>query len=160
MSVAFRAVQWNARKLVYDGVVLAGATLFIGTFVLTGAWTHPPKNPPEWIDLFIRALGSCAFLMLTLILAIGPLARLDRRFLPLLYNRRHFGVLTFCIAALHASLMVEWFAMQDAMGDLAAELVNMPAYGRFIGFPFKTLGIAALIILFLLASTSHDYWLA
>ena len=42
----------------------------------------------------MRAFGSCAFLMLTLILCIGPLARLDARFLPLLYNRRHFGVLT------------------------------------------------------------------
>jgi hypothetical protein len=31
--------------------------------------------------------------MLTIILSIGPLCRLDRRFLPLLYNRRHFGVL-------------------------------------------------------------------
>ena len=37
-----------------------------------------------------RAFGACAFVMLTVILAIGPLARLDRRFLPLLYNRRHF----------------------------------------------------------------------
>ena len=30
---------------------------------------------------------------------IGPLARLNRRFLPLLHNRRHFGVLTFFVAA-------------------------------------------------------------
>ena len=34
---------------------------------------------------------------LTIILSFGPLARLDRRFLPLLYNRRHFGVLTFFV---------------------------------------------------------------
>ena len=45
--------------------------------------------------------------MLTIILSIGPLARLDRRFLPLLYNRRHFGVLTFFVALLHASFMIE-----------------------------------------------------
>ena len=52
--------------------------------------------------------------MLTMILSIGPLTRLDRRFLPLLYNRRHFGVLTFFVVLLHASFMVEWYAVQDA----------------------------------------------
>ena len=51
------------------------------------------------------AFGSCAFVMLTVILSIGPLARLDRRFLPLLYNRRHFGVLTFVIAFVLPCLM-------------------------------------------------------
>jgi len=45
--------------------------------------------------------------MLTVILSIGPLARLDCRFLPLLYNRRHFGVLTFVIASLHVWFMLE-----------------------------------------------------
>ena len=66
----------------------------------------------------IRAFGTCAFLMLTIILSIGPLARLDRRFLPLLYNRRHFGVLTFLVALLHASFMVDWFAVQNALPSL------------------------------------------
>ena len=82
--------------------------------------------------------------MLTVILAIGPLARLDRRFLPLLYNRRHFGVLTFFIASAHAWLMLEWFAVQDALPNLVTELTTWGDYGKFIGFPFKVLGIAAL----------------
>jgi hypothetical protein len=30
---------------------------------------------------------------------------------------------------------------------------------KFIGFPFKALGLVALLILFLMAATSHDYWL-
>jgi nitrite reductase/ring-hydroxylating ferredoxin subunit/DMSO/TMAO reductase YedYZ heme-binding membrane subunit len=102
----------------------------------------------------------CAFLMLTVILSIGPLARLSPRFLPLLYNRRHFGVLTFIVALVHAWLMVEWFAVQNALPDLYAELTNWPDYLKFIGFPFKALGLAALTILFLMAATSHDYWLA
>jgi len=29
MSVAFRAVQWNRAKIVYDGILLTGVTLFI-----------------------------------------------------------------------------------------------------------------------------------
>ena len=39
---------------------------------------HPPKNLADAIDIWIRATGSCAFLMLTVILCIGPLARLNR----------------------------------------------------------------------------------
>jgi len=89
MSSAFRAVQWNRPKLVYDGILLAGVALYIGAYMILAYWLDPPKDLPAAIDLRIRAFGSCAFLMLTIILSIGPLARLDRRFLPLLYNRRH-----------------------------------------------------------------------
>jgi nitrite reductase/ring-hydroxylating ferredoxin subunit/DMSO/TMAO reductase YedYZ heme-binding membrane subunit len=159
MSVAFRAVQWNRAKLVYDAILLAAVVLFVAGFIAIGAFIEQPKDEPEWIGLRIRAFGSCAFLMLTIILAIGPLARLDRRFLPLLYNRRHFGVLTFFVAALHAWFMVEWYVAQGLLGTLMPELMNTPDYGKFIGFPFKVLGIAALIVLFLMAATSHDYWL-
>jgi len=97
--------------------------------------------------------------MLTIILSIGPLTRLDRRFLPLLYNRRHFGVFTFFVALLHASFLVEWYVVQNALPNLYDELTKVSDYGNFIGFPFKALGIAALLILFLMAATSHDYWL-
>ena len=159
MSVAFRAVQWNRRKLVYDGVLLAGVALYIGTFILWGWWRHAPQNRPDWIGLCISAFGSCAFLMLTVILSIGPLARLDRRFLPVLYNRRHFGVLTFCVALLHGWFVVDWFRVQGGLPDLLAELTDNPSYGSFIGFPLKALGLAALLVLFVLAATSHDYWL-
>ena len=68
---------------------------------------HPPKDNLAAIDIGIRAFGTCAFVMLTAILWIGPLARLDRRFLPLLYNRRHFGVLTFLVALVHVALHAE-----------------------------------------------------
>jgi nitrite reductase/ring-hydroxylating ferredoxin subunit/DMSO/TMAO reductase YedYZ heme-binding membrane subunit len=159
MSSAFRAVQWNRTKLVYDAILLAGVALYIGAYMILAYWFDPPKDLPAAIDLCIRAFGSCAFLMLTIILSIGPLARLDRRFLPLLYNRRHFGVLTFFVALLHASFVVEWFAVQDALPSLYDELSKVSDYGKFIGFPFKALGILALLILFLMAATSHDYWL-
>ena len=159
MSAAFRAVQWNRTKLVYDGILLAGVALYIGAYMILAYWLDPPRDLPAAIDLRIRAFGSCAFFMLTIILSIGPLARLDRRFLPLLYNRRHFGVLTFFVALAHASFMVEWFAVQDALPSLYDELSKVSDYGKFIGFPFKALGILTLLILFLMAATSHDYWL-
>ena len=160
MSAGFRAVLWNRKKVVYDAVLLAAVALYIGAFMGISAWLDAPDDLPGWIDLRLRAFGTCAFLMLTIILSIGPLARLDRRFLPLLYNRRHFGVLTFLIAAVHAWSMVEWFAVQNALPNLVTELTTASHYARFIGFPFKTLGLAALLILLLLAATSHDFWLA
>jgi nitrite reductase/ring-hydroxylating ferredoxin subunit/DMSO/TMAO reductase YedYZ heme-binding membrane subunit len=159
MSVGFQAVQWNRAKYIYDAVLLLAVAAYICGFMYIGAQLHPPKDLPEWIDLRIRALGTCAFLMLTIILSIGPLARLNPKFLPLLYNRRHFGVLTFIIAAFHAWSMVEWFAIQNALPSLIQELTNWPNYFKFIGFPFKTLGIIALLVLLVMAATSHDYWL-
>ena len=98
MSAGFGAVQWNRAKLVYDGFLLASVTLYISAYLTVVYWLDPPNDQLSAIDLRIRAFGSCAFFMLTTILSIGPLARLDRRFLPLLYNRRHFGVLTFFVA--------------------------------------------------------------
>lgn len=160
MSVGFKAVQWNRDKLIYDAILLASVASFIGTFIGLEAWLHPPKDAGGWIDLRIRAFGICAFTMLTIVLSIGPLARLSPRFLPLLYNRRHFGVLTFVVATLHASFMIEWYVAQNALPSLVTELTKWSDYAKFIGFPFKVLGLAALLILFALASTSHDFWLA
>src|SRR6266487_1948025 len=141
MSSAFRAVQWNRTKLVYDGILLAGVALYIGAYMILVYWIDPPKDLPAAIDLRIRAFGSCAFLMLTVILSIGPLARLNRRFLPLLYNRRHFGVLTFVIASLHVWFMLGWYAVQGTLPNLLTELTTWADYSKFIGFPFKVLGI-------------------
>ena len=160
MSAGFQAVQWNGRKLAYDAILIGCVALFIATFIAVGALRNPPADQPAWIGLRIKAFGTCAFVMLTTILMIGPLARLSPRFLPLLYNRRHFGVLTFCVALIHAWSVVDWFAVQGAMGDLMNEMTGSPNYGKFIGFPIKALGLFGLSVMFLLAATSHDFWLA
>jgi DMSO/TMAO reductase YedYZ heme-binding membrane subunit len=137
MSAAFRAVQWNRAKLVYDGILLAGVALYINAYLIVVYWLDPPKDLPAAIDLRIRAFGTCAFFMLTIILSIGPLARLDRRFLPLLYNRRHFGVLTFFVVLVHVSFMVEWYAVQDALPSLYDELTKVSDYGSSSAFPSR-----------------------
>jgi nitrite reductase/ring-hydroxylating ferredoxin subunit/DMSO/TMAO reductase YedYZ heme-binding membrane subunit len=156
----FRAVQWNCRKIVYDATVLACVIAFVTVFLAVASSMNPPKNAEEAIGLRIQAFGICAFLMLTVILSIGPLTRLDRRFLPLLYNRRHLGVLTFCVVLVHVWFMIDWYLVQNALPNLGNELTDWASYGKFVGFPFKVLGIAALLIMFLMAATSHDYWLA
>ena len=76
MSSTFHAVQWNRAKLFYDGIILAGVALYIGAYLTLLYWLDPPKDLPAAIDLRIRAFGTCAFLMLTIILSIGPLTRL------------------------------------------------------------------------------------
>lgn len=159
MSVGLRAVQWNRAKLVYDGILIVCVALYITGYVAIGYGTDPPAKLPDAVDLWVRATGSCAFFMLTIILSIGPLARLDPRFLLLLYNRRHFGVLTFLVALAHFGFMLDWYVVQSALPNLWAELTKWPDYAKFIDFPFKALGLVALLILFLLAATSHDFWL-
>ena len=159
MSLGFQAVQWNRAKYIYDAILIAAVLAYLGGFTWIMVTLHPPKTAPEAIDIRIRALGTCAFLMLTVILSIGPLARLSPKFLPLLYNRRHFGVLFFLVACGHALSMVQWFAVQDALPSLAEEFTAWENYFKFIGFPFKTLGLVALTVFFLMAATSHDYWL-
>jgi nitrite reductase/ring-hydroxylating ferredoxin subunit/DMSO/TMAO reductase YedYZ heme-binding membrane subunit len=160
MSIGFQAIQWNRKKVIYDGIVLAAIVVYLSAFIVISSRSDPPKDLADAIDLRVVAFGSCAFFLLSFILCIGPLTRLNRRFLPLLYNRRHLGVITFCVAALHAWFMVDWYLVQNALPSLAGELTNWADYRKFIGFPFKVLGGGALLIMFLMAATSHDFWLA
>jgi len=157
MSAGFVAIQWNRHKLAYDAVALGAVGLYLGSYMLLAPGAGPGVT---WDIQRLRAFGSCAFLMLTVILAIGPLARLDRRFLPLLYNRRHFGVLTFLVALGHAVLVLGWYHQGGRISPLLSILVSSAHYFRFIGFPFELLGLAALAILFVMAATSHDFWLS
>src|ERR1700741_1808094 len=122
MSAGYRAVQWNRAKLVYDGLLVVAVAFYVAGFLIVDARLEPPRDHLAEIDLYIRAFGTATFIMLTVILAIGPLARLDGRFLPLLYNRRHFGVLTFCMAVAHVWFMIDWYLAQDALPSLGTEL--------------------------------------
>jgi DMSO/TMAO reductase YedYZ heme-binding membrane subunit/nitrite reductase/ring-hydroxylating ferredoxin subunit len=160
MSAGYVAVQWNRRKLVYDAIALAAIALYIGSFIAIRLAIDPPKDWAAVADLRLQAFGSCAFLLLTFILAIGPLTRLDRRFLPVLYNRRHLGVMTFVLVAIHFAYMFAWFDAINALPHVTDDVTAWGDYAKFIGFPFKTLGFAAFLVLFLLAATSHDFWLA
>src|SRR6516162_3618803 len=84
MSVQYAAISWNGQKKIYDLTLVALLILYLAVFVGIGAWRNPSATAET---LLIRGLGTAAFLLLNVVLCIGPLARLDRRFLPLLYNR-------------------------------------------------------------------------
>src|SRR5207247_5770858 len=106
MSAGFRAVQCNRANLVYHGILLAGVVLYIGAYLTLVYWLAPPKDQPAAIDLRIRAFGTCAFFMLTMILSIGPLTRLDRR-LPPVWKGLHMALyVAYGLVVMHVALGV------------------------------------------------------
>jgi nitrite reductase/ring-hydroxylating ferredoxin subunit/DMSO/TMAO reductase YedYZ heme-binding membrane subunit len=136
----------------------AGIILYLAGFVLVGQRVWSGSASIRGPVLLIRAFGTCALLLLHIVLCIGPLARFDQRFLLLLSNRRHLGVATFLVALAHAVLAVGYYRGYDRLKPLVALLIGDTKYG-LTAFPFETLGLAALVILFLMAATSHDFWL-
>jgi len=157
MSHAYRAVGWNRQKKLYDRTLLLGVALFLLVFLGLGALLRPNATAET---LMIRAFGLAAFVLLHVVLVIGPLCRLDRRFLPLLYNRRHMGVTMFTLALPHGGLsLLQFHGFGDAH-PLVSLFTSATSYGSFSWFPFQPLGFVALVILFLMAATSHDFWLA
>lgn len=159
MSVKYIPVQWNRNKWFYDAFMLAGVFGFLWLFlhVSPGLLSHERPINPQVHNA--RAFGACAFLMLSVILCIGPLARLDSRFLPLLYNRRHFGVMTAFVGVTHAGYIVNWYFAFSSSNKYEALLFSNTSYGQVAGFPFEIFGAFALICLLILACTSHDFWL-
>lgn len=65
--------------------------LFFAAHLGAGFLLAPAGQHLSEIQLLIRASGAAAFSLLTIILCLGPLARLTPRALPLVYNRRHMG---------------------------------------------------------------------
>jgi len=156
MSHQYQAIGWNRQKRVYDVVVLAGVTLYIALFIGFGALLFPYATAET---LIIRAAGSAAFLLLHVVLCIGPLCRLDSRFLPLLYNRRHLGVVTFLLGTVHGIFAIIQFHSLGDKDPLVSLLTSNQNFRSLPDFPFQQLGFLALLILFLMAATSHDFWL-
>ncbi len=109
--------------------------------------------------MIIRTTAVTAFFLLHLILMIGPLSRLNKHFMPLLYNRRHLGVSMFLIAAVHGIFSIIQFHTLGDTNALLSLFISNKNYLTISDFPFQTLGFFALIILFVMAATSHDFWL-
>ncbi|HEX9894505.1 MAG TPA: ferric reductase-like transmembrane domain-containing protein, partial [Gemmatimonadales bacterium] len=156
MSVRYQSVNWNRQKRLYDLVLAAGVAASVGGFAAVSL-----SRPHATVETaLIRGLGLTAFVLLHVILVIGPLARLDRRFLPLLYNRRHLGVTMALLALGHAAFATLQYHGGGDVHPVVSLLQGAPTT-RFPGeFPFEYLGLAALLVLALMAATSHDFWLS
>lgn len=157
MTDRYVAVSWNRHKRVYDAVLVSGVLVYLALFV-AGSFVSS-RDTPDPVVVLIRATGSLALLLLHAALVIGPLARLSDRFAPLLYNRRHLGVTTFLVALSHAVLVVGYYGGFGVLNPLQAVLFEGRGFAGVGAFPYELLGFGGLLILFVMASTSHDFWL-
>ena len=149
MGVEYVSIQWNRQKKLYDVVLVSGVAAFLVVFSGLTKLMFPRVTDEI---MLIRAFGAGAFLLLHIILCIGPLCRLNSRFLPLLYNRRHAGVTCFLLGLIHAVLVVITYHA----GSDANPILSIFISGKFGGtagtVPFQLFGFFALFILFLMAA--------
>jgi nitrite reductase/ring-hydroxylating ferredoxin subunit/DMSO/TMAO reductase YedYZ heme-binding membrane subunit len=157
MAVEYKSVQWNRQKKFYDFTLVGGVALFLFAFASATKILFPLITDEI---LIIRSFGVAAFALLHVILCIGPLCRLNPKFLPLLYNRRHAGVTCFLLALVHAVFVIATYHAGGDTNPLLSIFVSEKFAGSLATVPFQPFGFFALMILFLMAATSHDFWLA
>lgn len=156
MSVAYTSILWNRQKKRYDlALGLLVFTFLVLFFVLHGIM-HPAAT---FETIFIRAFGWLALLLLHVVLVIGPVARLNQKFLIVLYNRRHLGVTMFIMGAVHGLFSLMNFHALGNTNPIRSVFVANLNYGDLTTFPFQVLGLIGLTILALMATSSHDFWL-
>jgi len=156
MSHQYRAVGWNAHKRAYD-LIAVSVTLLVMFVVAAGTLWRSPSVTVE--TLVLRTTGVAALLLLHVILSIGPLCRLERRLLPLLYNRRHLGVLMCLLATTHGLLALVQFHSGGDANPLVSLVTTSSGWLTVERFPFHVPGAFALAILVVMGATSHDFWL-
>ncbi|BFP39857.1 hypothetical protein FGF1_07020 [Flavobacteriaceae bacterium GF1] len=156
MGLDYKLVLWNKHKKTYDKIIVVGMVLYLVLFFVISVLTNPEMIAET---IIIRAFGSLAILMLHIILIIGPLTRLSPRYLPLLYNRRHLGVSMFLAALIHGVFSTIQFHALGSVTPIYSIFTSNMEYGSLTNFPFQVLGFLALLILFAMASTSHDFFL-
>ena len=157
MGVEYVSIQWNRQKKFYDAVLIGGVAAYLAIFGVLTKMFFPHVTDEI---MLMRAFGTAAFLLLHIILCIGPLCRLNPQFLPLLYNRRHAGVTMFTLGLVHAALVVITYHAGGDTNPILSIFKGSPLNGSVSGVPFQPFGFFALVILFLMAATSHDFWLA
>ena len=156
MSVTYKSIIWNRQKIIYDLALWGAVLIFVLSFIAFQLVYHPDINLQT---LIIRSSAIASFFILHIILMIGPLCRIEKRFLPILYNRRHMGVSMFLLALIHGMMGIVQFHTLGDVGPLESLFTANQKYGSISQFPFQILGFSALIILMMMAITSHDFWL-
>ncbi|MBI5385604.1 MAG: ferric reductase-like transmembrane domain-containing protein [Verrucomicrobia bacterium] len=157
MGLEYKAVRWNRQKRIYDFALVGGVGAFLVLFTVSTKVLFPFVTGEI---LLMRAFGAAAFILLHVVLCIGPLCRLNPKFLPLLYNRRHAGVTTGLLGLVHATLVVVTYHAGGDTNPILSVFKGSPLTGSIAGVPFQPFGFFALVILLLMAATSHDFWLA
>jgi nitrite reductase/ring-hydroxylating ferredoxin subunit len=68
-------------------------------------------------------------------------------------------VTTFLLGLAHGGFAIFQFHSLGNVNPLVSLLISNRRFGSLSDFPFQLLGFLALLILFLMAATSHDFWL-
>src|SRR5215213_1361381 len=137
MSVGYAAVGWNRQKKIYDWLIVGFCVLYLLTFVILTASFNPDYT---FETVLIRSTSTLAVLLLHIILSIGPLTRLNKKFLPLLYNRRHLGVTMFLIAAVHGVFGIIQFHSLGNVNPIVSLFTSDTRFDSLADFPFQALG--------------------
>jgi len=156
MGHQYVAIGWNRQKRLYDLYLLLFVLLYFAVFVSITLSVTPEVTMET---ILIRTTGSLAIVILHVILCIGPLCRLNRFFLPLLYNRRHLGVFMSLIALVHGVFSIVQFHTLGNLPALESLFLSNTSYNDFANFPFMVPGFFALLIILLMSFSSHDFWL-
>ena len=156
MSASYQSILWNRNKKVYDAILIGFVVLYLFLFIILSLIVHPQITQET---LIIRSTATLALLLLHIILSIGPLARLNPVFLPLLYNRRHLGVTMFCVGAVHGIFSIIQFHALGNINPVVSVFVSNTHFSSLTKFPFQIFGFFGLMVFFLMAITSHDFWL-
>lgn len=156
MSASYSTVGWNRQKKIYDFIILGGCVIYLAVFAIISFFFNAEITFETYI---IRSTSTLAILLLHIILSIGPLCRINSRFLPLLYNRRHLGVTMCCIAFIHGAFSIFQFHGLGNINPIVSVFISNINFTSVSAFPFQVLGLLALCILIIMAATSHDFWL-
>ena len=156
MSASYQTVGWNRQKKIYDWLIFSFCIVYLTIFIVLTATFNPDYT---FETVLIRSTSTLALILLHVILSIGPLTRINKKFLPLLYNRRHLGVTMFCIILVHGAFSILQFHSLGNVDPFVSLFTSNTHFGSLADFPFQALGFFALSIFFLMAITSHDFWL-
>lgn len=156
MGASYSAVGWNMQKKIYDWIIFGFCLVYLFTFITLTTLFNPNYT---FETVLLRSTSTLAVLILHVIFSIGPLTRINKKFLPLLYNRRHLGVTMFFIITVHAVFGILQFHSLGNVNPLVSLFTSNTHYNSIADFPFQALGFFAFIIFFLMAITSHDFWL-
>lgn len=66
----------------------------------------------------------------------------------------------FLLASIHALLVILYYHLGGPVNPITNIFTSSPLTGDLAWIPFQAFGFVALIILFFMAATSHDFWLA
>jgi methionine sulfoxide reductase heme-binding subunit len=156
MGASYKAVGWNRQKRLYDWLIFGFCITYLSLFI---SFNLVFNEQVTFETLLIRSTSTLAALLLHVILAIGPLCRINKKFLPLLYNRRHLGVTMCCIALVHGGFSIFQFHALGNVNPFISLFTSNTEFGSLADFPFQALGFFALVIFVLMGITSHDFWL-